>query len=127
METKLLLRPGQKIIISIEVMPEPSIRIGNNMPLDDLAAVICDVLGSDVDTMKGKSRKREIVSIRHLFIYVASKVFTNSQSSVSRYLGLDHTSILNANQSINGLMDIHDRLTMNNVKKLENILNIRIR
>lgn len=67
--------------------------------MTDLSFILQEVserTGISVADIKGRSRKREIVTARHAYCYIARKATRASLSQISRELGRDHSTAINS-------------------------------
>ena len=84
-------------------------RTFTNITLDGIMELVADVTGITVLNIKSKSRKREIVSARHIFNYFAYKYTINSYSKIGIYLGgRDHSTVLTSKDTCMDLVK-HDK------------------
>ena len=70
---------------------------------EELLKAICIELGCDINKIKSKVRKRELVNVRHIYSYIGKLYFDFTLMSLSKEIGCrDHTTIIH---SINTLKD----------------------
>lgn len=71
---------------------------------EELLTAICIELGCDINKIKSKVRKRELVNVRHIYSYIGKVYFDFTLMSLSKEIGgRDHTTIIH---SINTLKDL---------------------
>jgi len=87
-----------------------------------IVKVICCSTDITIDEMKGKNRKREIVTARHLFFYFVRRMTQSTWASMGEYLGNDHTTAIHGENKIQDLLDIKDESTIEAVTKIEELL-----
>lgn len=67
---------------------------------EEIAEIVCSHLEVDIDSIYGKSRKREIVEARQIIMYLAKTVTKMSSTNIGIKLGRDHATVLHAEKSI---------------------------
>ncbi len=77
-----------------------------NLTIDVIQQVVCSSLSMDQELILGKSKKREIVHVRHLAMYF-SKEFTQHalQTIGNHFGGRDHSTVIHALKSVNNEID----------------------
>ena len=83
---------------------------------DELLQEIADILGFDVQALKGKSRQRPLVTARQIAMYAFRNLTELSYPSIARLFGnRDHTTVIHAVDKIQKLMSerkqIYDQVT----------------
>jgi len=83
---------------------------------DELLQEIADILGFDVEALKGKSRQRPLVTARQIAMYAFRNLTELSYPSIARLFGnRDHTTVIHAVDKIQKLMSerkqIYDQVT----------------
>jgi len=67
----------------------------------ELLTEIADILGFDVDSLRGKSRQRPLVTARQIAMYVFRELTDLSYPSIARLFGgRDHTTVIHAVEKI---------------------------
>ena len=67
--------------------------------------------GVTVELMRGRSRKREVVVSRHIFMHLMRKRKENfSLASIGAHLGKDHATVLHGNKTVTNMIDTNDWL-----------------
>lgn len=78
-ETEPSFHPDQEVYLDLKPLPE-SVPSANefdfltNVPLDQICAVVADVMGVETDAIKGKGRQGIVSKARGAFIYIAREV-----------------------------------------------------
>ena len=78
-----------------------------------IANAVKELTGYDVTVglMMGRSRKREVVVARHIFMYLMRKRKENfSLASIGAHLGKDHATVLHGNKTVTNMIDTNDWL-----------------
>ncbi|MBX2985797.1 MAG: chromosomal replication initiator protein DnaA [Bacteroidia bacterium] len=74
--------------------------------IDFIQKVVCDYYNIDVDTVKSKTRKREIVQARQIAMFFAKDFTKASLKNIgSHFGGRDHSTVIHACQTVNDLID----------------------
>jgi len=81
--------------------------INNHKKLDLAFKMLCNYFGYEPDSVRQKTRKREIVVMRQIFYYFAKQHMNRriSLSEMGGYLKQDHTTVLHAHKTIQNLID----------------------
>jgi len=78
--------------------------------IDYIQKVVCDYFNIPIETMKSKTRKREIVQCRQLAMYFSKQMTKNSLAMIGKYCGnKDHATVLHACKTVNNLSDTDKR------------------
>jgi len=74
--------------------------------IDYIQKVVCDYFDLSIDTLKSKTRKRNIVQARQLAMYFAKQLTKSSLANIgARCGGKDHATVLHACKTVNNLVD----------------------
>lgn len=77
--------------------------------LEVILADVCMALNESVEIVSSKSRKREHVSCRFIYCFVAKKKTGRSLKSIGELVnGRDHTTVIHALQAVQDFFDIKD-------------------
>ena len=94
----------------------------NDGKLEVLMIISNSLLGQSIRT---KTRKREVINARYVFSHIANKYLEKGSSEIGRFLRLDHASIINYLKKFDGvyktdyeLRDLHKKV-MQEVKELD--------
>mgnify|MGYP001160841622 FL=1 len=78
--------------------------------IDFIQKVICDYFDIPIETMKSKTRKREIVQCRQLAMYFSKQMTKSSLAMIGKHCGnKDHATVLHACKTVNNLADTDKR------------------
>ena len=78
--------------------------------IDYIQKVVCDYFDIPIETMKSKTRKREIVQCRQLAMFFSKQMTKNSLAMIGKYCGnKDHATVLHACKTVNNLADTDKR------------------
>ena len=78
--------------------------------IDYIQKVVCDYFDLAIDTMKSKTRKREVVQARQIAMYFAKNMTKSSLATIGMHCGgKDHATVLHACRTVNNLMDTDKR------------------
>ena len=74
--------------------------------IDFIQKIVCDYFDIPIETMKSKTRKREIVQCRQLAMYFSKQMTKSSLAMIGKYCGnKDHATVLHACKTVNNLAD----------------------
>jgi chromosomal replication initiator protein len=74
--------------------------------IDDIIKKVSDYYGIEVSAINTRSRKREVVLVRQVAMYLAKKHLDMSTSKIGKYIGdRDHATVLHACKTIENLAD----------------------
>ena len=74
--------------------------------IDFIQKVVCDYFDIPIETMKSKTRKREIVQCRQLAMYFSKRMTKSSLAMIGKHCGnKDHATVLHACKTVNNLAD----------------------
>jgi len=77
----------------------------------DLLTAICNELGCNETKIKSKVRKRELVTVRHIYAYIGKIYFYFTLMSLGDALGKrDHTTIISSINSVRNFVKSKDAL-----------------
>ena len=77
-----------------------------NITIDDIINKVSDYYGIEPEAINTKSRKREVVLVRQVAMYLAKKHLDLSTSKIGLYIGnRDHATVLHACKTITNLAD----------------------
>jgi chromosomal replication initiator protein len=78
--------------------------------IDYIQKVVCDYFDLQIDTMKSKTRKREVVQARQIAMFFAKSMTKSSLATIGMHCGgKDHATVLHACRTVNNLMDTDKR------------------
>lgn len=78
--------------------------------IDYIQKVVCDYFDLQIDTMKSKTRKREVVQARQIAMFFAKNMTKSSLATIGMHCGgKDHATVLHACRTVNNLMDTDKR------------------
>lgn len=103
----------QKILadFGVELTLTPSLK--NEVSLIEarhsfLQQEVCNVFNVTWEQILSKSRKNEIVTARHIYIYLCFVMLNFNKTKIARILDKDHTTAINSINVINDFIDIKD-------------------
>ena len=78
--------------------------------IDYIQKVVCDYFDMAIDTLKSKTRKREVVQARQIAMYFSKQMTKSSLATIGMHCGgKDHATVLHACKTVNNLMDTDKR------------------
>ncbi len=76
------------------------------MSIEHIQKVVCDYFNMNVDVLKSKTRKREIVQARQIAMYFSKEMTSSSLSAIGAAIGgKDHATVLYAHRQVNNLAE----------------------
>jgi chromosomal replication initiator protein len=80
--------------------------ISREVSIDFIQKSVCDYFDVPVDSLKEKTRKRQIVQARQLSMYLAKQFTKNSLKVIGRHFGgRDHSTVIHSCYAIQNLID----------------------
>jgi chromosomal replication initiator protein len=90
--------------------------------IDEIIKKVSDYYGIEVNAINTRSRKREVVLVRQIAMYLAKKHLDMSTSKIGMYVGnRDHATVLHACKTITNLYDT-DKQFRTELNEIENLL-----
>lgn len=89
----------------MSVSVETNLKSMHTTALDRYIKAVCNEMGYTVREVKGQSRKREVVDLRHLLMTIAYMEFNLTCTRVGDYFGhKNHATVLHAKDKIENLL-----------------------
>jgi hypothetical protein len=86
---------------------------------DELLTDICEMLNTPKALIKGKSREKQLVYVRHIYFYIATHYYKFALKHIGQVTHRDHTSI------IHGRDAVKTQLEINNLQVIESVSSIK--
>jgi chromosomal replication initiator protein len=78
----------------------------HEVSIDYIQKVVCDYFQLEMDMLKSKTRKRNVVQARQIAMYFAKNMTKSSLSSIGAHCGgKDHATVLHACRTVNNLIE----------------------
>jgi chromosomal replication initiator protein len=78
--------------------------------IEYIQKVVCDYFKLNIDVMKSKTRKREVVQARQIAMFFAKNYTKSSLATIGAHCGgKDHATVLHACKTVNNLMETDKR------------------
>lgn len=78
----------------------------HEISIDYIQKIVCDYFELPLETLKSKTRKREVVQARQLAMYFSKSLTKSSLSSIGIHCGgKDHATVLHACRTVNNLIE----------------------
>ena len=78
--------------------------------IDYIQKVVCDYFDLQIDLLKSKTRKREVVQARQIAMYFAKSMTKSSLATIGMHCGgKDHATVLHACRTVGNLMETDKR------------------
>ena len=98
-----------------------AVRMVENKPLDvtDVLEKVCEHYGVDTAIVYSKARKREVVQVRQIAMYLAKKHTEASSAKIGKLIGKrDHATVLHACKIVTAQLEV-DKVFKSEVEELE--------
>lgn len=96
----------------------------HEISIDYIQKVVCDYFDLPLETLKSKTRKREVVQARQLAMYFSKSLTKSSLSNIGMHCGgKDHATVLHACRTVNNLIET-DKKFKAQVAELQKMINI---
>ncbi|MGY6561846.1 MAG: chromosomal replication initiator protein DnaA [Luteibaculaceae bacterium] len=93
--------------------------------IDYIQKVVCDYFDLNIELMKSKTRKREVVQARQIAMYFSKKLTKNSLANIGLHCGgKDHATVLHACRTVTNLYET-DKEFRGYVEELDKKLSIQ--
>ena len=80
--------------------------ITREISIDYIQKLVCDYFDMPDDSLKSKTRKREVVQARQIAMFFAKDMTKSSLKTIGTFFGnRDHSTVIHAVQTVNDLMD----------------------
>lgn len=94
--------------------------IDTEISIDYLHKVVTEYFNISLESIKSKTRKKEIVIARHVAMYLAKQYTNHSLKSIGNYCGgRDHSTVLHAIQAVNDMLatEHHFKLSVEEIMR----------
>jgi chromosomal replication initiator protein len=93
-----------------------------SISIDDIIKTVSSYYGVEVSAINTRSRKREVVLVRQVAMYLAKKHLDMSTSKIGKYIGdRDHATVLHACKTISNLAET-DKQFRTELEEIDNSL-----
>lgn len=80
--------------------------VSRELSIDYIQKMVCEYFSLPVESLKAKTRKREIVQARHLAMYFAKELTKSSLKTIGVHFGgRDHSTVIHACQTVSDLSE----------------------
>ena len=112
-DTPIDLQLAEKVMTQFIEKEEREVSVEN------IKRLVCESLGLDLESIQGKSRKREIVSARQIGMYLSKNYTSASYKEIGRcFGGRDHSTVIHSYKAIQDQIETNE-IFCDKVKKLE--------
>ena len=102
------------LILAKEIIDKLVKSMRQELSLDYIQKIVCTHLNLPVESLRSKTRQREIVQARQIAMYFAKNHTTKSLSHIGNAIGgKDHATVLHAYKTITNLLDVDKNLRKN--------------
>lgn len=89
---------------SVYAIPGLKTQYQKNIEISDVIKIVSECLYIPVYEIMSRCRKKEIVTARHLIMYLCVYELSKSTAEIGRFFQMDHTSIIHACYNITNWM-----------------------
>nr|MBS0037304.1 chromosomal replication initiator protein DnaA [Saprospiraceae bacterium] len=112
-QTEVDLKLAEKVMHQFIEKEEREVSVEN------IKKLVCESLGLDLESVQGKSRKREIVSARQIGMYLSKNFTSASYKEIGRcFGGRDHSTVIHSYKTIQDQIETNEVFS-DKIKKLE--------
>lgn len=90
--------------------------------LENVLEAVVLVSGVPADKIIGKRRDKEIASARHIFCYLGRSHTGASLLAIGKFLGRDHTTVINSIKVVNDMIDTDYEVFVDMVNECNNYI-----
>ena len=80
--------------------------------IDHVQKVVCEYFNMPADTLKSKTRKREVVQARQIAMYFSKQFTKATLASIGMYYGKDHATVLHACHIVDNMMSTNNKFKL---------------
>ncbi len=100
--------------------------VAREITIDSIQEIVGSHLDVNVEEMKGKTRKRDIVQARQIAMYFAKEMTRNSLKSIGLHFGnRDHSTVIHALQTVSDLIET-DKSFKQNVTEIRKRISMEL-
>ncbi len=93
--------------------------VGREISIDSIQKLVCAHLSVNIELLKAKTRKREIVQARQISMFFAKELTKSSLKTIGLHFGgRDHSTVIHAVQTVNDLISI-DKEFRKNIEEIK--------
>lgn len=86
-----------------------AVRINRDLDrLPRLLVEFCAVMGITAQAVRGRTRIRSVVVVRHVFAWFLAECSGLTLQAIGSFLDRDHTSVIHARRNVDKLLEVHD-------------------
>ena len=100
--------------------------VAREITIDSIQEIVGSHLDVNVEEMKGKTRKRDIVQARQIAMYFAKEMTRNSLKAIGVHFGnRDHSTVIHALQTVSDLIET-DKSFKQNVSEIRKRISMEL-
>lgn len=111
--------------INISAYAIPGVEKGLPHKAEVIIKSVCDYFQITRENIKGRNRKRDVVTARHIAMYLLRNKTDLTLLNIGKKLYRDHTSVIHAMRKINDFIYINDEETMIALNTIKDNLNFK--
>ena len=95
--------------------------------LDDILIAVCEATGIDEADIRSKRRRREFVTARQVYCYIARKKTGISYCQIGEMLSdhehkYNHATVMHSIKQVEGFLSINDKMTVSLINEVNKLL-----
>ena len=90
--------------------------------LENVLEAVVNVSGVTGEKILGKRRDKDIASARHIFCYLGRSHTNASLEAIGKFLGKDHTTVINSIKVVNDMLDTEYEVFVDMVNECNNYI-----
>ncbi len=100
--------------------------VSREVTIESIQHIVGEHLEVDIEAMKGKTRKRDIVQARQIAMYFAKQMTRNSLKAIGTHFGgRDHSTVIHALHTVSDLMET-DKMFKQNVTQIRKRISMEL-
>lgn len=118
------LRNRKLTILEVKNLIKNNIKPKKHLALNEIIKIICGFYNTDPEQIYAKTRKKEIVNIRQIIMYILREFFTISYPAIGKEIGgRDHTTVIHSYEKVKEKLK-DDPSLVQEIEQLQSILNV---
>lgn len=118
------LRNRKLSIQEVRSLVKNNIKPKKHLALEEVIKIIAGFYNTDIEQIYAKTRKKEIVYIRQITMYILREYFNISYPAIGKEIGgRDHTTVIHAYEKIQKTLK-EDPSLLQEIEQLQSILNV---
>ena len=107
-------------MIAVSTYIYPGLKLRLDISLESLLHECCSKARISVADIKGRSRKREIVTVRHVFCYLATEQTEKTLEAIGNTINRNHATVVHSRLKAEEFIETKDKQFMDLLNKITN-------